>query len=196
MQGDSLPLIMRGLYAGWFAVLNYARFNALGLELISSPIYLEDSMGKLKFYDIDIDYINHLKNFDKQIPNVGYDKHNKFFCGIVFQINGFNYFAPVSSFNKQQRTNFLILDKDKPISSIRFGFMFPAPDYVLNLKDFCNEQQAYKDLINSEIKYCNSNVHKIYKKAEEVYKIGINKNHPLSYTCCDFKLLEEKSLTY
>ncbi len=38
-------------------------------------------MGKLKFYDIDIDYINHLKNFDKQIPNVGYDKHNKFFCG-------------------------------------------------------------------------------------------------------------------
>lgn len=81
MQGDSLPLIMRGLYAGWFAVLNYARFNALGLELISSPIYLEDSMGKLKFYDIDIDYINHLKSFDKQIPNVGYDKHNKFFCG-------------------------------------------------------------------------------------------------------------------
>ena len=79
MQGDSLPLIMRGLYAGWFAVLNYARFNALGLGLISSPNYLEDYMNKLKFYDIDADYINYFKNFDKQIPNVDYDKYSKFF---------------------------------------------------------------------------------------------------------------------
>lgn len=26
--------------------------------------------------------------------------------------------------------------------------------------------------------------------------MGISKNHPLAYTCCDFKLLEEKSLQY
>lgn len=155
-----------------------------------------DLMDKLKFYDIDGDYIKHLKKYDKQIPNVDYSKNNKFFCGIVFQINEFNYFAPISSFNKQQRTNFLILDKKRPISSIRFGFMFPAPDHVLNLKDFSNEDQPYKDLINAEIRYCNSNIQKILKKADEVYRIGINKNHPLSYTCCDFKLLEEKSLQY
>lgn len=153
-------------------------------------------MNKLKFYDIDINYIKYLKKFDKQIPNVGYDKYNKFFCGVVFQIGNFNYFAPISSFNKQQRTNFLILDKDRPISSIRFGFMFPVPKNVLHLKDFKNENKSYKDLINAEIKYCNSNIHTILKKAEQVYKIGINQNHPLTHTCCDFKLLEEKSLKY
>lgn len=153
-------------------------------------------MGKLKFYDIDINYINYLKKFDKQVPNVNYHKYNKFFCGVVFQINKFNYFAPVTSFNKQQRTNFLIRDKGRAISSIRFCFMLPAFDCVLQLKDFSDKPQTYKDLINAEIKYCNQNVDKIYKKAQEVYKIGTNKNHPLAYTCCDFKLLEKKSSNY
>jgi protein AbiQ len=153
-------------------------------------------MGKLKFYDIDTDYIKYLKKFDEQIPDVTYDRYNKFFCGIVLQINGFKYFAPVSSFNKQQRTNFVIRDKGRPISSIRFSFMFPAFNHVLKLKDFSNEKQSYKDLVNAEIKYCNQNVDTIYKIAKKVYKIGTKKNHPLNYTCCDFKLLEEKSLDY
>lgn len=89
---------------------------------------------RLKFYEVDSEYINYLKmNVDNKIPNIEYDKHKKFFCGIVLTINNFNYFAPVSSYNKKAHTVFLIMDKDrktkelKPISSLRFSFMFPCP---------------------------------------------------------------------
>jgi len=185
MQGDSLPLIN-------------ARFNALRLEFNSNlnTLYGGIPLGKLKFYDIDGDYINYLKTFDHQVPNIYYSQYNKFFCGIVLQIDEFDYFAPVTSLRKQQRTNFLIYDKGRVISSIRFCFMIPAFDEVLSLCDFSKQPRTYQDLVNAEIKYCNKNVDKIYKKAKEVYKIGTNSKHPLYHTCCNFKLLEEKSLNY
>lgn len=87
----------------------------------------------LKFYEVDSEYIKFLKeNGDKRIPNIDYEKHKKFFSGVVLSINNFNYFAPVSSYNKKVHTAFLIKDKDlqtkelKPISSLRFSFMFPC----------------------------------------------------------------------
>jgi len=94
-------------------------------------------MPNINFYDVNKEYIQYLKMFDSKIPNIDYSKHEKFVCGIVLQINGFNYFAPIPSFNKQQKTNILILNENgNPISSIRFSFMFPAPDEVLYRKDF------------------------------------------------------------
>ena len=57
---------------------------------------------KLKFYEIDSEYIKYLReNGDNKIPEIDYNKHKKFFCGIVLTINKFNYFAPVSSYNKK-----------------------------------------------------------------------------------------------
>ena len=86
---------------------------------------------RLKFYEVDSKYIKYLKeNGDEKIPNIDYKKHKKFFCGIVLTINNFNYFAPVSSYNKKVHTSFLIMDKDretnmlKPISSLRFSIIF------------------------------------------------------------------------
>ncbi|AQS58164.1 type III toxin-antitoxin system ToxN/AbiQ family toxin [Desulforamulus ferrireducens] len=153
-------------------------------------------MSKFKFYDIDENYIDYLKTFDHQVPNIRYSKYNKFFCGIILQVGQHNYFAPVTSLTKKQRTNFLIYDKGRTVSSIRFSFMVPAVPEVVTVKDFSKLPQTYRDLLNAELKYCNQNVDKIYKKAEEVYKIGTNSNHPLFYTCCNFKLLEEKSIEY
>lgn len=153
-------------------------------------------MDKLKFYDVDKNYIDYLRKYEIQIPNFNYESNDKFVCGIVLSINELNYFAPISSFNKQQRTNLVILDKKRAISSLRFSFMFPVPEDLLKLKDFSDKPQSYRDLVNAEIKFCNNNRDKICKKAKEVYKIGTNKKHPLAYTCCNFRLLEEKCLEY
>lgn len=54
----------------------------------------------------------------------------------------------------------------------------------------------YRDLLNAEIQFCNRNIDKIMKMAKRVYKIGTNRKHKLAYTCCDFKLLEEKCKEY
>lgn len=157
----------------------------------------------LKFYEVDSEYIKYLKdNGDEKIPNIEYEKHKKFFCGIVLTINNFNYFAPVSSYNKKAHTAFLIMDKDrttkelKPISSLRFSFMFPCPIEYLNQKDFSKEDQKYQVLLRKELHYCNTNREKIKKMANEVYKLGLNKKTRQKFNICDFKKLEEKCLEY
>ena len=158
---------------------------------------------KLKFYEVDSEYIKYLKeNADDKIPNLEYEKHKKFFCGIVLTINNFNYFAPVSSYNKKAHTVFLIMDKDrktnelKPISSLRFSFMFPCPIEYLNQKDFSKEDEKYRNLLRKELHYCNENREKIKKLANMVYKLGLNEKTRERFNICDFKKLEEKCLEY
>ncbi|MCX7772842.1 MAG: type III toxin-antitoxin system ToxN/AbiQ family toxin [Clostridia bacterium] len=154
-------------------------------------------MEKLNFYEIHKSYIKYLKQFEEKIPTIEYDAHDKFTCGIVLAINDLHYYAPVSSFNKQQKTNFLIYnEKNEPISSIRFSFMFPAPLDCVKVKDFNSEPYQYRRLLITELDYCNKHVSKIIDKAKSVYNFGCNKNHVYNYLCCNFKLLEEKCLAY
>ena len=158
---------------------------------------------KLKFYEVDGKYIQFLKEKgDDKIPNIDYKKHKKFFCGIVLTINNFNYFAPVSSYNKKMFTVFLIKDKDRknneliPISSIRFSFMFPCPIEYLNQKDFSKEDKKYQILLRKELYYCNQHREKIQKMANAVYKLGLNENTRTKFNICDFKKLEEMCMEY
>ena len=158
---------------------------------------------KLKFYVVDNKYIMFLReNGDKRIPNTNYEEHKKFFCGIVLTINGFNYFAPVSSYNKKAHTVFLIMDKDrktkelKPISSLRFSFMFPCPIEYLNQKDFSKEEEKYQNLLRKELHYCNINREKIKKLANAVYKLGIKEETRKRFNICNLKKLEEECLKY
>lgn len=154
-------------------------------------------MDKLHFFEVDKNYISYLKKFENRIPNISYETNDKFVCGIVLKINDHNYYAPISSFNKQQRTNMLIHnEQNNPISSIRFSYMFPAPPGTIAIKDFSKLDYGYKRLLMTELNYCNKNIEAILSKAKYVYNIGINRNHPLAQNCCNFNLLEAKSLEF
>ena len=153
----------------------------------------------IKFYDIDNSYIQYLKQFDRQVPDINYSMHNKFVCGIILNINNINYYAPVSSFNKKQQTNFPIRHNGQIISTIRFSFMFPAMDNVLSLKNFQRIRSIdsnYADLLSTEYNYCKSHIDDIYRRAQAVYRIGCNADHYLNKTCCNFKLLESVYTQY
>lgn len=157
----------------------------------------------LKFYEVDAGYIEYLRKYgDDKIPNINYEKHKKFFCGIVLNINEFNYFAPVSSYNQKRHTTFLIMDKDrqsgtlKAISSLRFSFMFPCPMKYLKIKDFSKEENKYRILLRKELQYCNANVEKIYKLANDIYKLGLKENTRKKFNICDFRKLEEICMQY
>ena len=148
----------------------------------------------LKFYDIDENYIRFLKTIDRQVPDVKYDSNNKFVCGVVLNVNGIKYYAPISHKTDKQQTNMQIFDNGVPISTIRFSFMIPAFDDVLTYKDFkeiAKTDPNYASLLHAEHSFCRNNITDIKEKALSVYKIGWNKKHRLSYTICDFKKLEK-----
>lgn len=153
----------------------------------------------INFYDVDNNYLNYLRTFDDKIPLKEYTTHDKFVCGVVLELNGIKYYAPVSHFNIKQRTNMPIMDRGTIISTVRFCFMFPAYDSVLIKKDFtaiANVDRLYCDLLNTEYHYCKIHEEELRKRSESVYKIGCNKNHPYNNTCCDFKLLEQNYLNF
>ena len=155
-------------------------------------------MRKLAFYDVNIEYINYLKKFEPKIPNISYENNDKFVCGVVMEFGDIHYFAPISSFKKQQRTNILIEDRNgKILSSIRFSFMFPIPQSQYWIKDFKMEERKYRFLLQNELKFCNKNIEIIRNKAMYVYKRRISgHDEVINNSCCNFKLLEEKCLEF
>ena len=52
---------------------------------------------KIQFFYVDNTYVEYLKKVDSKVPNMVYDSNRKFVCGIVLAINGYKYYAPVSS---------------------------------------------------------------------------------------------------
>ncbi len=150
----------------------------------------------LNFYDVKEAYAEYLRKFEHRIPNIHYASNNKFVCGIVLSVNGYDYFAPISSNTAKQRTSLLILDEHgKPLSSIKFSFMFPIPKTEVVRKDFSvirSENPHYADVLTKEYRFCRKNEAKILQKAAQIYAIGCNRDHWLAANCCDYKLLESK----
>ena len=153
----------------------------------------------MKFYDIDEGYVKYLQTIDPQVPNIHYNTNNKFVCGVVLEINGVKYYAPISHTTRRFQTSMLIYDNNRPISSIRFSFMIPAYEEVLIQKNFsqiAKIDQNYANILAAEHRYCQAHKQDIYSKAHSVYRIGCNKNHRLNYACCDFKRLEKEYKNY
>ena len=157
---------------------------------------------QLNFYQVNANYIAYLLKFDSRVPKVDYsaaNAHDKFMCGIVLNVHDQNYFAPISSFRTPQRTNIIIKDdKGKDISSIRFSFMIPVPDWVVSIKLIANEPSLkYRILLNMELQFCRRNANAIYSRARFVYDSVTVKKDPLMLkNCCDFHALEAACAQY
>ena len=42
---------------------------------------------KIKFYDVNLDYIDFLKKFESKVPDIKYETREKFVSGVLFEIN-------------------------------------------------------------------------------------------------------------
>ena len=59
----------------------------------------------MKWYAINKEYVNYLKQFDAIVPNVDYTGKLKNFLGVVFKSEyGWDYFAPLTSYKPKFRT--------------------------------------------------------------------------------------------
>ena len=116
--------------------------------------------------------------------------------GILFEVNNFKYFAPLSSpkpkhLKLKTKLDFLKIDNGK-LGAINFNNMLPVTEnniIKLDLNKSCltKSEEKYTKLLNEQIYWLNRNDEKLYDKY-----IDGTLNSNVAKRCCNFKLLEEK----
>ena len=148
----------------------------------------------IKIYEIDTAYINYLVPYAPHLfhnSQKGQANERKY-IGVVLQINGFDYFAPLSSFKPKhtKMTESLDFLKIKNYAVINLNNMFPVPMSECQYVDFRNVKDlSYKSLLMSEYRFIKSIQGKIKKNAAALYRHKqVNGNNtPLAKRCNDCK---------
>lgn len=160
-------------------------------------------MDKINLYEIDSNYINYLSKFEQHLFHNKKVTQNfsRKYIGIILKINGYNYFAPLSSFKEKHKK--LSENKDfikvGAYSVINLNNMFPAP---LNLckKLVISEikNPHYQNLVRAEYRIIKQKAEIILSNSKEIYehKLKNDGKSKLSQRCNDFKLLEIKCNEY
>ena len=158
---------------------------------------------KLLLVEIDSIYCDYLRKFDKKVPYNYDSKKHRPFIGVLFEVNNFKYFAPLSSpkpKHKKMKTklDFLKL-KNGELGVINFNNMIPVKNKnirKINLdKIYKNKKkQNYINLLKEQIYWLNRNDEKLFFRSKKLYDkyISGTLNKNIAKRCCDFLLLEEK----
>lgn len=160
-------------------------------------------MAGLSFYTVDERYIDHLaphaphlfKNARKG------QAHSRKYVGIVLEVNGFDYFAPLSSFKEKHRKmkNGLDFIKVGDYAVINLNNMFPIAEGTYQRVDFSSvPDRRYRDLLQAEYRIIKQLEGRIRKNASTLYKYKLSNGDStrLSSRCNDFAALEEVSRRY
>ena len=159
--------------------------------------------NKLYFYEVNKQYTEYLARFDKKVPLEHENRGLRKFVGIVLDINGIKYYAPMSS-PKPKHKNLsptmpdLFKIKDGEYGVINLNNMIPVPDNCLTkvvIRNILDEK--YKLLLSNQYREINNHAQKIRRKAEKLYHlINSCKNNKLKERCCQFKYLEKKMVHF
>lgn len=160
-------------------------------------------MADLEIYEIDSSYIEYLSNFEEHLfknKKITQDFSRKY-IGIILEINGFKYFAPLSSFKPKHRRLCETVDFIKVgiYAVINLNNMFPAPLILcksVKIENIKNEH--YKNLVRAEYRIIKQKTEQIINNAKDVYnhKMINDGKSKLSQRCNDFKNLEVKCKEY
>lgn len=164
-------------------------------------------MNKLKIVKLETVYCDYLRQYDKRVAyNMG-DKNSRPFVGILFKINELEYFAPLSSPKpkhlKMKNTLDFFKIKDGELGAINFNNMIPVRKEFyqvidVNTKASSKQEEKYRELLYDQLNWLNENYIQVKDKSLKLY--NLYKNNKLSTNirnrCCNFILLEGKSLIY
>lgn len=170
----------------------------------------------MKIVELDKDYINYLRGFDKFVlkpDGKDYKKERKY-LGVVFSYDCFDYFIPFSSPDKKddydkdgkiRKSSMVVIrmvdkkEKAKLLGTLRLNSMIPIYNKdVIKEYDILEENDIfYKSLLFKEYNFIKENKEIIITKAKKLYDLKVNNSKiPMLNFVCNFKLLEEKSLEY
>ena len=164
-------------------------------------------MNKLKIVKVNEDYCNFLRKYDSKIIYNTKEKSSRPFIGILFEVDKFKYFAPLTSpkikhLTMKDTIDFMKINKGE-LGAINFNNMIPLIENTytkieLNRKVSDLENLKYQKLLIEQYLWLNSRYVQICRKAERLYKYYYQNRLPknIKERCCNFKLLEEKSVKY
>lgn len=160
------------------------------------------------FYTVDAKYCSFLREADPCVPYTMERKELRPFVGIVFSINAFRYYAPLTSPKPKHRSMKNQIDfmkiKDGEWGAINFNNMIPVHESCLHkvemkiLSSDSIAEIAYKNLLSNQLSWCDSHSALILKQAAKLYAV-ITEGRAwgrLAARCCDFALDERRCLLY
>lgn len=161
----------------------------------------------LRIVRVDSDYSDYLRKFDNKVAYNKNEKELRPFIGILFEIDNFEYFAPLSSPKEKHKSMKNTLDFFKidggELGAVNFNNMIPVSSRNYSIIDLHKEtltieEFKYQKLLIEQLNWLNANYYQVKNKSFKLYQLYNNGNLPqnIKLRCCNFKLLEEKCKEY
>lgn len=160
------------------------------------------------FYTVDTCYCDYLRKSDPRVPYTMDCKENRPFIGIVFSVNGFHYYAPLTSpkpkhLHMKNQIDFIKIQGGE-WGAINLNNMIPVHPYSLTKVEMrisetdSSSDRAYKNLLSNQLTWCNSHRELILKQAEKLYRLIVDEQAwgTLAKRCCNFTLDESLCAAY
>lgn len=162
------------------------------------------------FYRADSEYCNFLRKSDPCVPYTMDKKETRPFIGIVFSVNGYHYYAPLTSPKPKHLTMKNQIDFMKINNglwgAINFNNMIPIhskcllPVEINILPTDDKETIAYKNLLVNQLSWCNKTENAIHisEKAQKLYDTIVENRawKKLADRCCKFAVDERQYQIY
>jgi len=160
-----------------------------------------------KIVKVDYKYCDYLRQFDNKVSYNAGSKEMRPFVGILFIVNGCEYFAPLSSPKAKHvymKNNIDVVKIDHGnYGVVNFNNMIPVTPNNYELIDLnAAPKDTYElkwhNLLKSQLLWLNKNIKNVKGKAYNLYnKYKNNKlDERIKSRCCNFILLEEKCKEY
>lgn len=154
-------------------------------------------MDNIKLYEVNEKYVEFLVPYAPHLFHNSKEgqQNSRKYIGIILQINGKDYFAPLSSFKEKHKRMQETLDfiKVKNYAVINLNNMFPVPQKEYTYINISSEKNPkYKALLQAEYRFIKAIQEKIRKNAKTLYNHRIKNGNSTSLgkRCNDFEQLE------
>lgn len=160
-----------------------------------------------KIVKVDSKYCDYLRQFDNRVAYNAGSKEMRPFIGILFVVNGCEYFAPLSSpkvkhIHMKNNLDVVKIDKGN-YGVVNFNNMIPVTPnnyelFDLNATPKDTYELKWQNLLKTQLLWLNKNIKNVKGKAFNLYdKYKNNKlDERIKKRCCNFILLEEKCKEY
>lgn len=160
------------------------------------------------FYQASADFCDFLRKSDSCVPYTMDRKSTRPFVGILLEVQGYKYYAPLTSpkpkhLRMKNQIDFMKINGGT-WGSINFNNMIPIHNNSLKKIDMqhlpldTKADTDYKNLLSNQLSWCNSNKLAIINQATKLYNTIIQgKARPeLLKRCCNFKIDEQQYRVY